>query len=203
MYTIAPAAPADAHPAAVVLAEAFAGDPVFGAVTGRRAPTAAQLVAVFVPLLRSGALPHGGVDLARRSDDGSIAGVAVWEAPGARTHLLRQARELPGFLRGLGVRGLGHALAFQSLLARHRPSAPHWYLAQIGALASARGTGVGSALLQSRLARVDADGAAAYLESSNERNRRLYARAGFQETAPIDGVDGARPMGMWRPAVLG
>lgn len=200
MYTITPAAPADAVPAAAVLAEAFAGDPVFAAVTGRPAPGAALLARLFAPLLRSGALPLGGVDLARRTDDGTIAGVAVWEPPAARGHLVRQAVELPAFLGALGVRGLLHAARFQGLLARHRPAARHWYLAQIGAVASARGTGVGSALLEARLAQVDAEGATAYLESSNERNRRLYARAGFQETSAITGIPGALPMGMWRPA---
>ncbi|MEP7764752.1 GNAT family N-acetyltransferase [Sanguibacter sp. 25GB23B1] len=201
MYTITPAAPADVLSAAEVLAQAFEGDPVMAAVTGRPAPAAALLARLFAPLLRSGPLPLGGVDLARRSDDGSIAGVAVWEPPGSRSHLLRQAVEVPAFLAALGLRGLSRALHTQGLLARHRPAARHWYLAQIGATAAARGTGVGSALLEARLARVDAEGAAAYLESSNERNRRLYARAGFRETAPIAGIDGARPMGMWRAPV--
>ena len=201
MPTITPASHADVPAAAFVLAQAFAGDQVLAAVTGRPAPTAELLSRLFAPLLRSGALPLGGVDLARR-DDGEIVGVAVWEPPGSRTHLLRQAAELPGFVRALGLRGLRHATRVQSVFARRRPAEGHWYLAQIGAVASARGAGVGSALLASRLARIDAEGAPAYLESSNERNRRLYAREGFQEVAPIDGVPGARPMAMWRPAVI-
>lgn len=201
MTTITPASLADVPAAAAVLAEAFAGAPVLAAVTGRPSPTEDLLARLFAPLMRSGALPLGGVDLARR-DDGEIVGVAVWEPPGGRTHLLRQAAELPAFVAALGLRGLRHAASVQSRFARHRPAARHWYLAQVGAVASVRGTGVGSALLGSRLARIDAEGAAAYLESSNERNRRLYAREGFQEVAPIDGVPGARPMGMWRPALL-
>lgn len=201
MPTITPASLADVPAAAAVLAEAFAGDPVLAAVTGRPSPTADLLARLFAPVLRSGALPLGGVDLARRAD-GEIVGVAVWEPPGARSHLLSQVLELPAFVAALGLRGLRHAARVQSRMAAHRPAAQHWYLAQIGAATSARGTGVGSALLGSRLARIDAEGAAAYLESSNERNRRLYAREGFQEVAPIDGIPGARPMSMWRPAAV-
>jgi GNAT superfamily N-acetyltransferase len=201
MPTITPASPADVPAAVSVLAQAFAGDPVLAALTGRLSPTADLLARLFAPLLRSGALPLGGIDLARR-EGGEIVGVAVWEPPGARAHLLRQAAELPGIVRILGLQGLRHATRVQGLMARRRPAEPHWYLAQIGAVASARGTGVGSALLGSRLARIDAAGAPAYLESSNERNRRLYVREGFQEVAPIEGLPGARPMSMWRPPAL-
>lgn len=201
MHTITPASRADVPGAAAVLGQAFAGDPVLAAVTGLSSPTAELLARLFAPLLRSGSLPLGGVDLARRPD-GEIVGVAVWEPPGARTHLLRQVLELPAFVSALGLRGLRRALSVQALMAQCRPAEPHWYLAQIGAVASARGTGVGSALLGSRLARIDAESAPTYLESSNERNRRLYAREGFQEVTPIEGVVGARPMAMWRPPVL-
>ena len=198
MHTISPASPADLPAVASVLAQAFAGDPVLAAVTGRPSPTAEALMRLFAPLLRSGAFPLGGVDVARRAD-GEVVGAAVWEPPGAAKHLMRQVLELPSFVGALGLRGIRHALRTQGLLAQHRPAEKHWYLAQIGAIASARGTGVGSALIESRLARIDAAGAPAYLEASNERNRRLYARKGFQAIAPITGIDGARPTAMWRP----
>lgn len=202
MYTISPASPADLPAVASVLARAFEGDPVLAAVTGRPSPTAEALARLFAPLLRSGALPLGGVDVARRAD-GDVVGAAVWEPPGTTKHLLRQIVELPSFVGALGLRGIRHALRTQGLLAKHRPAEKHWYLAQIGAIASARGTGVGSALIESRLSRIDAEGAPAYLEASNERNRRLYAREGFQAIAPITGIDGARPTAMWRPGTSG
>jgi ribosomal protein S18 acetylase RimI-like enzyme len=198
MFFVSPAALSDVDAAAEVLAEAFEGDAVLGAVTGDPRPDRERLAAFFAPLLRSGGLPHGGVQLARADEDGQVLGVAVWEPPGARGHLGRQLRELPGFMRALQLRGLRSALRVQSLLDRHRPRAPHWYLAQIGVSTQARGLGVGSALVEAQLATADRDGDGAYLESSNERNRRLYLRLGFRPTATITGVPGAEPVAMWR-----
>lgn len=202
MYTITPAAPADVPEAAAVLGQAFEGDAVLAAVTGRPHPSAERLTSLFAPLLRSGALAHGAIDLARTAD-GSLVGVAVWEPPDTSTHLLRQALEVPALLRALGLRGAAQGLTILRRFAQHRPAEKHWYLGQIGAVPSARGTGVGSTLLRDRLRRIDAEGSPAYLESSNENNRRLYARAGFQAITSITGIGDALPMAMWRPAATG
>ncbi|RII89814.1 N-acetyltransferase, partial [Clavibacter michiganensis] len=83
---------------------------------------------------------------------------------------------------------------------RARPGLPHWRLAEVGMGAAARGLGVGSALLAHGLARVDADGSAAYLESSTARNRALYLRNGFAELGALTGLAGSRPVAMWRSA---
>ncbi|MWJ86787.1 N-acetyltransferase, partial [Clavibacter michiganensis subsp. michiganensis] len=85
-------------------------------------------------------------------------------------------------------------------LDRARPGLPHWRLAEVGVGAAARGLGVGSALLAHGLARVDAEGSAAYLESSTERNRALYLRNGFAELGELAGLAGSRPVAMWRSA---
>ncbi|WP_432543475.1 GNAT family N-acetyltransferase [Kineococcus sp. SYSU DK002] len=205
MLTIHPASAADAPAAAAVLAEAFDGDRVVSAVTARRATGRGRLDALFLALLRSSTLAGGGVDLAR-TPDGSVAGVAVWQPPGAGhgpLDLARQAGQLPLFWSALGLRGLLSAARAQAVLASHRPFAAHWYLAQIGVRARARGLGVGSALLTSRLDRIDRAGEAAYLEASSPDNRRLYERHGFQAVGPVRGLGGARPTAMWRPAGAG
>jgi ribosomal protein S18 acetylase RimI-like enzyme len=136
--------------------------------------------------------------LARRDADGTILGAAIWEAPGHRISLSRQLAELPAFARALGWRGLVAAMRLQSRLAAYRPAEPHWYLAQIGVGGQARGTGVGSALLKSRLGVIDSMGLPVYLESSNEKNRGLYRRMGFSSIATISGVPDASPTAMWR-----
>jgi ribosomal protein S18 acetylase RimI-like enzyme len=84
---------------------------------------------------------------------------------------------------------------------RARPAAPHWYLAEIGVAAAARGRGVGGLLLEHALDRVDRR-RDAYLESSTPHNRRLYRRHGFGDGAPITGLGAAAPISMWRPAVV-
>ncbi|WP_285037669.1 GNAT family N-acetyltransferase [Plantibacter sp. ME-Dv--P-095] len=200
MFTIAPASPADLEDAAAVLATAFREDTVTstlvsGADRGRR------LALLFEAMLRSSAASSSRVDLARRDTDGVVLGVAVWETPDARHSLLDQARQLPMFVRALGLRGLPRAMRLQRTLAQHRPAEPHWYLAQIGVGDGARGAGVGGALLESRLRAIDADALPAYLESSNERNRALYRRSGFRSIASIAGIPGVAPAAMWRDVV--
>jgi predicted acetyltransferase len=79
------------------------------------------------------------------------------------------------------------------------PEEPHWYLAAIGSDPQVRGTGYGNALLRSRLDRCDADGAPAYLESSNPDNIPYYLRFGFEVTGEIVMPGGGPSMWpMWR-----
>lgn len=193
----------DVPAAADVLAQAFKDDGATLAIAGLRRPSVDQLAALFRPLISTGPLRRGHVDLARRASDGVLVGVALWEPPGrpsSLVNLAHEAAELPAFLRVLGVHGMIRAARNQARLASNRPAEPHWYLAMIGAADEARGMGVGSALLASRLAAIDAVGGAAYLESSTEQNRRLYVRHGFAMTSIITSVDGARPAAMWRAA---
>lgn len=63
---------------------------------------------------------------------------------------------------------------------RCHPEEPHWYLPLIGVEPNAQGTGLGGALMRRAVALCDADGALAYLESSNPRNISLYERHGFE-----------------------
>ena len=199
MFTIAPASSADVPAAASVLASAFANDTVMGTLIDGQYKES-RLARLFRALMRTGALRTGRIDLTRRDTDGGLLGAAIWEPPGRHFSLLDQARELPSFVRALGWGGLGRAVRIQRTLAHHRPAEPHWYLAQIGVSAEARGMGVGSALLESRLEQIDAEGLPAYLESSNERNRALYRRHGFESIASIDRIPNASPTGMWRAA---
>ena len=197
--TITPARRGDLPAAADVLAEAFEADPVLAAImptTGRRRTRLAHL---FHGILAAGAFATGTVDLAR-DDEGSILGVAAWEGPEARRGALRRlARHAPHFTRALGWRGIPSALALFSRLERERPRSPHWYLAEVGVSARARGKGVGGRLLSAQLEALDVMRQSAYLESSTPVNRRLYRRLGFEEVRAIGGIPGARPVGMLRP----
>jgi len=80
---------------------------------------------------------------------------------------------------------------------QHHPEAPHWYLSMIGVDPARQGRGLGSALLAHCLdALVDAEGALAYLESSNPKNTPLYERFGFEVVGQIQPADfpGLTPM---------
>jgi ribosomal protein S18 acetylase RimI-like enzyme len=80
------------------------------------------------------------------------------------------------------------------------PRDPHWYLPWLAVEPARRGRGLGSALLAECLARVDADGLPAYLETPNPRTIPLYERHGFEVTG--EAVAGSCPpvTSMLRPA---
>lgn len=82
----------------------------------------------------------------------------------------------------------------------HHPDEPHWYLSMIGVDPARQGRGLGSALLKHTLASIDADGAAAYLESSNPKNVPLYERFGFEVIGQIQPADFPGLTPMFRPA---
>jgi ribosomal protein S18 acetylase RimI-like enzyme len=127
---------------------------------------------------------------------GGLEGAALWLPPG------RDLLERPGgtrfgwrsmlLLRGAIVRGA----RFFQVLARHHPHEPHWYLPVLGTDPAFQGRGVGSALLGAVLARSDAEGLPAYLESSKERNIPFYRRHGFevQGTLQVPGGPTVWPM---------
>lgn len=81
---------------------------------------------------------------------------------------------------------------FDQMAAGH-PAEPHWYLPMIGVDTQQQGNGIGSALMQYALDRIDAEGLPAYLESSNPRNISLYRRFGFEVTGEIQ-AGGSPPL---------
>lgn len=106
---------------------------------------------------------------------------------------------MPGFVRAFGRR-VARGQQVAELMKQHHPEEPHWYLAVIGSDPTVRGGGFGHALMRSRLDRVDAEHAPAYLESSNPDNVPYYLRFGFEVTGEIRLPDGGPTMTpMWRP----
>ncbi len=105
---------------------------------------------------------------------------------------------LPGVVIRLGSR-LSVASATYGALLRVHPARPHWYLSGIGTDPPVQGTGVGGQLLRSRLARCDAAGLPAYLESSKERNVPFYERHGFTVIGELTVPGGGPTLWlMWR-----
>jgi GNAT superfamily N-acetyltransferase len=107
---------------------------------------------------------------------------------------------VPGILdRLVGVRAHAVVELLRRFGASHPQHEPHYYLSLLGVADRHRGRGLGIALLRENLARIDAEGAAAYLESSNPDNDKRYQALGFQPivsfTAP---EDGPTVTGMWR-----
>jgi ribosomal protein S18 acetylase RimI-like enzyme len=78
-----------------------------------------------------------------------------------------------------------------------------WNLATLGVHPEAQGHGLGAALIGAALAEVDASRIVAdtALETSDDRNVRLYERAGFTLTARTRIQDGPTVYSMLRQAV--
>jgi len=154
-----------------------------------------RLTSLYGAILRTGPLRVGAVDVARTEPNGQLIGVAAWEWPGKRSELWTQLRELPNYIRAIGMRHLPATLRLLARLDSYRPRYAHWYLADIAVASSARGLGVGSALLAYRLTRVDDLRLPAYLEATTPGSRRLYKRHGFTPIAtPVPGIADATPM---------
>ena len=148
----------------------------------------------FGTVMRAEALAYRAVEVA--SVAGVIVGGTIWYPSGRWTPGV-QLRTLPGFVRAFGRRRCGRRL--EQALVRTHPRDRHWYLFAIGVDPAHQGSGVASALLRSRLARIDQAGEPAYLESSKLTNVPLYQHFGFEPTEPMElpaGVPVITPM--WR-----
>jgi ribosomal protein S18 acetylase RimI-like enzyme len=109
-----------------------------------------------------------------------LEGAALWLPPG-RDLLERPGGSRFGLRSVLALRGaIVRGARFFAALARHHPRGPHWYLPVLGTAPEYQGRGVASALLRALLARSDAEGLPAYLESSKERNLPFYRSHGFE-----------------------
>lgn len=79
------------------------------------------------------------------------------------------------------------------------PHETHWYLPWMGVIPEAQGSGLGSALLRTGLARADTDGLPTYLEATSRLNAALYARHGFRMTGVVEVEGYPEISAMWRP----
>jgi ribosomal protein S18 acetylase RimI-like enzyme len=126
----------------------------------------------FVKAFAGAAFERGSADFV----DGSSA-AALWLPPGihpdddALFTLLRHS---------VPERDQADVFALFEQMDGNHPAEPHWYLPMIGVDPEQQGRGYGSALLEHALARCDADGKPAYLESTSLQSLRLYKRHGFE-----------------------
>jgi ribosomal protein S18 acetylase RimI-like enzyme len=106
------------------------------------------------------------------------------------------------FLRLCGFPRMGRGAAMGETMEKNHPHERHFYLAFIAVAPRLQGLGLGTALLEANLKKIDATHTPAYLENSNPKNAKLYERHGFVARRNIAPA-GAPPMtAMWRPAPL-
>jgi GNAT superfamily N-acetyltransferase len=141
-------------------------------------PEAAEYAASFPAFVEAFAGPAFDHETAWMLD--GCAAVALWLAPGSEP----DGDSIVGVLSETVAREK-HEETFEVLqvMEDRHPSAPHWYLPWLAVGDGLQGRGLGSALLEQGLARVDESGLPAYLETPNPRTIPLYERHGFKVTA--------------------
>lgn len=183
---------ADRTTASEVLTAAFFDDPVTDWLVPDRARRRAVLPPVF-GLFFDAFQPHGETYL---TEDGR--GTALWLPAGRE---LLHPNELQDFGRRIEEAAGSYAGRLFKLIEfseAHAPPEPHWHLQVLAVIPDQQGKGLGSALLEEVLPRLDRDSEAAYLESTTPRNRALYERHGFDCIGEIQLPDGPVMSQMWR-----
>ncbi|MGN6517548.1 MAG: GNAT family N-acetyltransferase [Rhizomicrobium sp.] len=188
----------DARIIARLFAAAFATDPVMDWIARPGPKRPEGLERFFYWLLQVRAIPYGHVWMAQ---DASAA--AAWLPPGTPASpggFFDQLRLIPMFVRLCGFPRLSRGSAMGDAMEKNHPHEPHFYLAFIATAPRFQGMGLGNALLEATIRKVDEAGMPAYLENSNPKNTRLYERAGFAARKSIS-PSGAPPLlAMWREA---
>ena len=118
-----------------------------------------------------------------RSFVSAEGGAALWIRPGAAPDDLALVETVE---RTLPAERRDDVLSVFEAMGEAHPEEPHWYLPMIGVEPRAQGAGLGTALMAPVLARCDAEGVPAYLEATTRRSAALYARLGFEVSAPLE-----------------
>jgi GNAT superfamily N-acetyltransferase len=194
---VARSATADDVPAvSACLASAFYDDPLWGGwafpeVAGRR-----ERLCGLMRLWVVGAIRYPWV----RMSDGAEA-VAVWLPPGADEMTSEQEVEFEAFVAvTLGPRAHDLLALFERFAQHHPAQEPHYYLSLWATHRDHAGRGLGTALIDENLARIDAEHMPAYLESTNPRNLPRYEALGFCRRDEFGPGDGPVITTMWRDA---
>jgi len=188
-------AAADRDPVADVLARAFYDDPAWSWAFPEDENRLEQHRALWGVLVGA-AIPHGSVWQAP-----GCAAVSVWIPPGKPELGPEDEDRLVAILEDMlgegAQRVFGVFEAFEDAHPHER--GPHHYLSLLGTRPDEAGKGLGMGLLAANLARIDAAGEAAYLESTNPANDRRYQRLGFAKCGEFAlPEDGPRVTQMWR-----
>lgn len=123
----------------------------------------------------------------------------LWRAPGAaQIGFIEKLRQGWPWLRAAGF-SLPRAVTVDDAINAHQPDVPHWYLHIAGCAPARQGQGFGSAAVRAGLARADADGVPASLETATIENVRFYEGLGFAVTHTWEVPRGPKMWSMLRP----
>ena len=177
------------------LSAAFYADPVFEWLypdpVNRR-----NVMEPFFEVFTDAIAPYGASQVI-----GDGAGATLWVPPGKHVVEEENAEAFFDEINALSPADEERLAACFGLMDATHPMEDCWYLNFIGVVPEEQGTGVGSALLRTSVARCDDDRMPAYLEATSPDNRRLYERFGFEVIGEIVLPDGPTMLPMWRESV--
>lgn len=185
---------ADVPAVAACLADAFHDDPLWGDWTFPDPATRAALMLPFMRFWAACGVRNPWV----RMTDGAEA-VAVWLPPGEPELTPSEAEALDHLLTDLfGPRKPELDALFDQFDAHHPHGEPHYYLGWWATHRAHAGRGLGTALIEDNLARIDAEHRPAYLESTNPVNLPRYEALGFEARSTLGPPGGPVVTTMWR-----
>ena len=174
------------------LAAAFHDDPVLAWFAPDPAARRALLPPWFAAVAAA-LLPHG---LSRCTP--ALDAVALWVPPATEPVAEADSARLTEATEAFGAEAAARSAAISQAMEAAHPAEPHHYLWFLGVAPERQGAGLGSTILADHLADLDRRGEAAYLEATSTRNRRLYARHGFEVVQVVRAADSPPLWAMWR-----
>jgi len=188
------AGPDDLPAVAATLAAAFDADPAWTWVFPDPDRRPDQLRAFWMLLL------EGAVDLGWVWTTPDAGAATLWIPPGEPELAPAQAAREGALWEELLGPDVWRATILGEAFERAHPKFPeHYYLSLFGTRPDRRGQGLGMSLLADNLARIDAEGVPAYLESTNPVNLDRYRSVGFADHGEFRlGDDGPAVTTMWR-----
>jgi len=180
------------------LAEAFASYPLIRWILRDDGNDRTALLKLFEVVVRQIAYRSGDIYMPAA---GGAAAVWVRSENLDCVSSLDKVRMIPTLAAATGLRRLPRLAATEWALERHHPKRlPHVYLYILGVHPRLQGSGIGSRLLRAGLDQIDAEGRAAFLETSTEHNVLYYRHFGFETMERYEIGPGAPPVwSMWRP----
>jgi GNAT superfamily N-acetyltransferase len=186
---------ADLDAIVATMTSAFFDDPMWGPAfpdAGRRAAQASALWRLFV---------GSGQRYPWTLVTANVESAALWIPPGGIELTAEEESGFEDFLVDTAGRvAADNILEILHKLEEAHPAEPHYYLSLLATHGDHRGRGLGMGLLAENLARIDALGAPAYLESCNPANNKRYAGVGFVARDEVVLASGHVVTTMWRPA---
>ncbi len=186
----------DLDAVATCLASAFFEDPLWG---GWAFPDVERRGESLFRLMRFWAAAAARFPWVRITDRAEAA--AVWLPPGEPEIAVEEEHAFEALVAELlGARAPELVALFERFTENHPDEPRHYYLSLWGTHRDHAGRGLGTALIRESLARIDAERAHAYLESTNPANLPRYAALGFEPLGQFGPDGGPVITTMWREA---